>query len=243
MNILVDTHCHTIASTHAYSTVKELAEEAEKKGMEAIAITDHAVEIPDAPHMWHFENLKTIPRKIGNVKILYGVEANILDLDGAIDMPDYILKRLDIVIASIHTPVYRDVGSDDHTSAYLGVLDNPYVDILGHTGSPNLMYDHEAVLTKAKRLHKLIEINAHSFIARKSNIENCRKIALKCKELGVGIVVNSDAHICFDVGEFGSAKQMLSEIDFPEELVMNTTLDKLQNYLKPRKTILNGVCP
>ncbi len=233
MKIMADLHCHTVASTHAYSTVKELAEEAQKKGMEAIAITDHAPAIPDAPHLWHFENLNAIPRKINKVQILYGTEANILNLSGEIDMPKRVLKKLDIVVASIHTPCYQDSDKPymDHTSAYLGVLDNPYVDIIGHSGAPSYPYDHEAVLKKAKQTNKLIEINAHSFVARKESVPNCRDIALKCKELGVGIVVNSDAHICFDVGALDDALAMLEEIEFPEELVMNTSLKKLEQYL------------
>ena len=102
MKIKADLHCHTVASTHAYSTVIELAEQAKQAGIEVIAITDHSPAIPDAPHIWHFENIKTIPRIINGVKILYGVEANILNLKGELDMPERLLKRLDIVVASIH---------------------------------------------------------------------------------------------------------------------------------------------
>ena len=56
--------------------------------MEAIAITDHAPAIPDGAHPWHFQNLKAIPREIYGVKILYGAEVNILDLEGNIDLAD-----------------------------------------------------------------------------------------------------------------------------------------------------------
>ena len=142
MEIKLDTHTHTLASTHAYSTVAELAAHAAKKGLEAIAITDHAPELPDAPHMWHFHNLKNIPREICGVKILYGVEANILDLSGNIDMEEDVLAKLDVVNASIHGPAYRDNGAKDHTSAYEAVVTNPYVDIICHSGSPQYAYDY-----------------------------------------------------------------------------------------------------
>ncbi len=238
VKILTDTHCHTCASTHAYSTIKENAEIAASRGMEAIAITDHAPEIPDAPHIWHFENLSAIPREIAGVKILYGVEANIIDDSGKIDMPEYLLKKLDIVVASIHNPCfYGTKDRADYADTYLGVLDNPYVDIIGHSGSANYPYSHDEVLLKAKKLHKLIEINAHSFIARKQSVENCRAIAQRCKELDVGIAVNSDAHICFDTGEYSHALKMLAEIEFPEELIMNRDLRTLKEYFAPRKTI------
>lgn len=238
MNISVDAHCHTIASTHAYSTVRELAEEAKNKGLEAIAVTDHGVELPDSPHIWHFQNLKTIPDYINGVRILKGCEANILDELGRIDMPDAVLKKLDIVIASIHHPTYKPKSdSTDHTPAYLHVLDNPNVDILGHSGWADFQYNHEKVLTKAKVMHKLIEINSHTFVARKDSSEICRKIALECKRLEVPIVVSSDAHICFEVGGFDLALKTLAQIDFPEKLIMNASLASLADYLSVRKDI------
>lgn len=238
MNILTDTHCHTLASSHAYSTVKELIEIAAQKKLEAIAVTDHGIGIPDAPHLWHFENLHSLPREIDGVRVLRGVEANIKDDDGSVDMPDYLLKRMDIVLASIHEPSFFGTkGLGDYTDVYLKVLDNPYIDIIAHSGSADYPYIHDDVLLKAKKLHKLIEINNHSFFARKTSIDNCRQIAIRCKELGVGIAVNTDAHICYQVGEFTNAINLLKEIDFPEKLIINRSFETLKNYLSIRKVI------
>lgn len=238
MNILTDIHCHTVASTHAYSTVKELAESAAARGMEAIAVTDHAPEIPDAPHLWHFENLWAIPREIAGVKILYGAEVNIIDDKGTIDMPLHLLKKLDIIVASIHEPCfYGTKGRANYADTYTAVLDNPYVDVIGHSGTPDYPYACDDVLLKAKSEHKLIEINAHTFVARRKSIDNCRMIAQRCKDLAVGIAVNSDAHICFDVGEYTPALEMLREIGFPETLIMNRNFDVLKRYFAERKTI------
>ena len=238
MKILTDIHCHTIASTHAYSTVWELAKSAAERKMEAIAVTDHAPAIPDSPHIWHFENLRTIPRELCGVRILLGAEANITDDDGTIDMPEHLLKRLDIIVASIHDVCFGGTkGRADYTDTYLKVLDNPYVDVLGHSGAHNYPYSHTEVALKAKAEHKLIEINAHSFSARQQSVPNCRSIALACKQTQTGICVNSDAHICFDVGEYSPALEMLREIEFPEELIINRNLDTLRAYLAPRRNI------
>ena len=98
-------------------------------------------------------------------------------------------------------------------------------------------YSHDDIALKAKQEHKLIEINTHTFAARPSNVSNCRSIALACKKAGTGICVNSDAHICFDIGEFLPAIDMLREIEFPEELIMNRNLETLRAYLAPRKQI------
>lgn len=216
MKILLDTHTHTLASTHAYSTVLEMAKYASEAGMEAIAITDHAPAIPDGAHPWHFQNLKAIPREIYGVKILYGAEVNILDLEGNIDLADEVLEKLDVVNASIHAPCYKDGDATDHTSAYLAIVNNPLVDVICHSGSPAFAYDYEKIIDLAKKNHKLIEINNHSFDVRKASIPNCRKIAEICKEKEVGIVVSSDAHITFDLGNYNNALGMLSEISFPK---------------------------
>lgn len=238
MEILTDLHCHTLASTHAYSTLQELMEAAQARGLEAVAVTDHGIALPDAPHLWHFINMACLPEAMYGVRLLRGCEVNILDADGHIDMPEEVLQKLDIVVASIHTPAFSggDAGADQ-TNAYLGALENPYVDIIGHSGNPKYPYDYDSVLLKAKQLHKLIEINAHTFLARPQNVENCRNIALRCKELGVGITVDSDAHFSGKVGAYGPAAAMLSEIGFPEELIMNRSLSVLRAYLKGRKTI------
>ena len=174
MNILLDTHTHTIASTHAYSTVLEMAAQAKKAGLEAIAITDHAPAIPDGAHSWHFQNLKAVPREIDGVKILYGAEVNILDLEGNIDLEEDVLKNMDVVNASIHRPCYRDIDAEDHTSAYLNIVNNPFIDIICHSGSPKFSYDYERVIELAGKNNKLIEINNHSFFVRKASVPNCR---------------------------------------------------------------------
>lgn len=237
MKILLDTHTHTIASSHAYSTVTEMAKTASERGLEAIAITDHAPAMPDAPHVWHFQNLKNIPREIYGVKILYGAELNILDLEGNVDIDPELLAKLDVVNASIHGPVYKDADADDHTSAYMAAVNNPYIDIICHSGSPAYTYDYEMVISAAKKNHKLIEINNHSFAVRKSSIPNCRRIAEICKEQEVGIVVSSDAHISFDLGDYEDALGMLKEISFPEKLVINRTLKTFEEFMSVRKEL------
>lgn len=241
MKIKLDTHTHTIASTHAYSTVSELASEAAKKGLEAIAITDHGPALPDAPHHWHFQNIKNIPREICGVKILYGVELNILDIDGNVDLEEDLLGKLDVVNASIHGPAYKSGDEKDHTRAYEKIVTNPYVDIICHSGSPHYSYDYEKIIKLAKKHHKLMEINNHSFYVRKKSIENCRKIAQLCAENEVGIVVTSDAHICYDLGEYGHALDMLKEISFPEKLIMNRDFRSFEEFMSVRKPMFRWV--
>ena len=239
MNILVDTHTHTNASTHAYSTLEENVRHAKKIGLEAIAMTNHAPGTPDSPHVWHFENAhKCIPREIDGVKILFGAEVSILDENGNVDLPPGVLSALDVVIASKHRDAFLPVNRKVHTQAYLNVLDNPYVDIIGHSGSPDYEYNIDVVLSKAKKEHKMIEINNNSHLIRKGNVENCMQIAKKCAQMGVYVVVGSDAHFSHSVGNFSEAVSMLKEIDFPQELIANLNLKRFLSVLRQRKMII-----
>ena len=238
MKILVDPHTHTNASTHAYSTLEENVRHAKNIGLEAIAITNHAPGMPDAPHLWHFINMsRNVPRDIDGVKVLYGVEANIIDVDGRLDIDSGTLSLLDVVIASMHRDTFAPQNRKAHTQAYLNALENPYVDIIGHSGSPDYEYNIDSVIAMAKKEGKMIEINNNSHLIRKGSTENCINIAKKCMDLGVYVVVSSDAHMSRNVGNFSEALSMLDEIGFPEELVANTSLEKFLSILRQRKLV------
>ncbi|MCX7710488.1 MAG: phosphatase [Clostridia bacterium] len=235
MKIVVDTHTHTISSGHAYSTVQEMAKEAPQNGIEMFAVTDHGPAMRGAPYLYHFGNLRVIPDTIYGVRILKGVEANIMDYSGKTDMPDEYLRRLDFALASFHDICIEPSTVEEHTEALIRVLQNPYIDAIAHPGNPQFNVDIEKVVRAAKENGKFIEINNHSFSVRKGSEENCKRFAEKCKELGVRIVCGSDAHISFGVGKFDKVTQLLDEVGMPEELVLNTSTAKFEEYIKQRR--------
>jgi Histidinol phosphatase and related hydrolases of the PHP family len=238
--IETDTHCHTVASDHAYSTVCELAAYAAKLPLRAIAVTDHGPAMEDGAHEWHFANMSVLPPYIEGVRVLHGTELNIVDYSGGVDLPDDRLEQLDWVIASCHDPILPPGTVEQHTQAYLGVADNPYIDVIGHSGTETFRYDYERVIPVFGQKGKLVEINAHSFGSRLGASDNCVAIAKLCKKHGVRIVVNSDAHICYDLGRFEPATEMLASIGFPEELIVNRTLESLADFIakKRKRSIL-----
>ena len=89
---LVDTHTHTVASGHAYGTVTEMAKAASEAGLRLLAVTDHAPKLPGAPHEMYFRNFKVIDREMFGVKLLMGVELNIIDHRGTVDMEEGLLR-------------------------------------------------------------------------------------------------------------------------------------------------------
>jgi len=234
--ILVETHCHTLASSHAYSTVAELATYAKKIGLEAISITDHAPDMYDSPHMWHFSCERFWPPIMEGMRVFSGAELNIKDANGGVDIEDDILADLDVVIASAHQGISPDLNFEEMTESYLSIIQNPNIDILGHSGTPHFSFDIEKVVKAAAKEDKIMEINNHSFGFRQKSIGNCIKIAKAAKKFGMKIAVSTDAHICYELGNCSLVLPMLEEIDFPEELIVNRTLASFESYQREHKT-------
>lgn len=230
--MIADFHCHTLASVHAYGTIGENIAVAKEKGLHVIAITDHAIGTSDSPPLSYFENLTSLPKVIDGIRVLKGVEANIMDFQGTLDMPQDILEKLDIVIASFHSSCTAPGTVEQHTQAYLNLAKNPLINIIGHAGTASYAFDYEKVIPILGDAGKIFEINAHTFICRKESMNNCVTIAKLCKKYGLRIVVNSDAHSQYDVASCKKAFEMLKEIEFPEELIININEDRVAYYLK-----------
>ena len=241
MEIIADTHCHTVASTHAYSTVLENVKEASKKGLYAIAITDHANSMPGSPGPFYFENLRVIPRQIDGVYILRGIEANVIDYKGGLDVSSEVISTLDWIIASMHGPtLFPPKNMDECTNAWLEIAKNPYVKVIGHCGIPMYKFDYEKVIPEFGKNNKLVEINNATFKIRKDSIPNCKEIATICKKYGVSIIINSDSHFCTQIGNFELAINMLKEINFPEELIVNANKERFERYLRDNTNFFNN---
>ena len=97
------------------------------------------------------------------IEIRHGAEVNILDTEGRLDMDDYLLKQMDVVIASLHTPcMQKDAGKAGNTRAVIKAMENSYVNILGHPDDSRFPLDYEAVVRSAKEQGVLLELNNNS---------------------------------------------------------------------------------
>lgn len=234
MKLIADLHTHTIASTHAYSTITENAAAAAEKGLVYLAMTDHGLDMPDAPHEWHFRNLHEIPRELCGVKILRGTELNIISYNGAVDVyeEDY-YDLFDWIVASFHQPCCLPATSEEHTAAYINVLRNPYIDCIGHPDTQEYDFDTDAVCAECARQGKALEINTSHL--NRGSIDRARRILRGCKASGASVCINSDAHFSARVGDFELGIGLASELDFPEELILNAERGRLEKYLSARR--------
>lgn len=235
MKIIADLHTHSIASTHAYSTITEMAKAASEKGLAALAITDHARTMPGAPGPFYFESLSIIPDYLFGVRLLKGIEANICDYNGNLDVEESLQKKLDWIVASMHTLTLEGEPSIEKcTNAYLQLAENPNVNVIGHSGSVYYKYDYEKVIPQFAKNGKLIEINDSAFRYNRDCIHNCTQLARLCKKHGARIVVDTDAHFHTLVGCADGTLKMLKEIDFPKELIVNASVENLKGYFKEK---------
>ena len=231
--IIADLHTHTMVSNHAYNTITELAQQAAKVGLAAIAVTDHGPAMPDSPHPWYFANLvQELPFVMEGVPVLKGAEANVTNEQGALDFTEQELQKFDWVIASIHNPVMqRNLTKKEATHLWLNIAENPWVDLIGHSELPAYEYDYDEVTKAFAKNHKVVELNANSCVIRPAGAANMRRLALTCMKNGTAVAVNSDAHSIYRLGKVQNIFEMLQEIDFPQELIVNLTKERFLNEL------------
>lgn len=238
MKILADTHTHSVASGHAYSTIDENVRWAAVRGLRLLALTDHAPAMKNTTCHAYFANLHVVPEELCGVRLLRGVELNILDYDGNVDLDDKVLSMLDMAIASLHMPCLAPGSRKENTRAYRMVMENPYVDVLGHPGDPHYDVDYEEVFRAAGETGTLLEINNTSLVPggfRDGSAENIEKLLRMCMQEGRAVILGSDAHFYTGIGDFSYVEALLEKIGFPEELVLNTHPEEILKHLKRRQ--------
>lgn len=235
---VLDLHTHTVASGHAYCTIREMAKAAADKGLELLGITEHAPQMPGTCHSFYFHNLKVVPRELYGIRLLLGSEVNILDAEGHVDLNEREIRNMDVVIASLHLPCMKPGTCRENTDAYLNAMRNPYVNIIGHPDDGRYEVDYKALVEGAKHYGKVLELNNHSLeptCFRKNARENDIRMLELCREYGVPVIMGSDAHFDGDIAEFTCARALLKEMDFPEELVLNRSVKAALQYVNRKK--------
>ena len=236
-SFIADMHTHTVASTHAFSTITENAHWAAHHGIKYLGMTDHGIKMQDSPDTWHFENLRVLPDILEGVRVFKGIEANILDTEGSLDIVKdfYYYDILEWVNVSMHVQTFTPSTKSEHTKAYLNVLKNPYVDVICHSERANFDYDFDEVCRACSQLGRLMEVNVSRLERGSGAAERYKAILDVCVRHGTRIIVNSDAHFYTHIGAFEPAAELLNEIGFPGELIVNCDESRFLGYVNERK--------
>ena len=206
--------------------------------MKLLAVTDHGPAMPDAPHVWHFHNYKVLPREIDGIKMLYGVEADIIDENGTLDMDAHELSFCEWVIASYHLQCVSFERTPELVSqGYRRVCENPLVDVIGHPTTAMFPFDYEPVLRLFKESGKLVEINESSLKWKRGALENAKTVYALCKKYEIPVVLNTDAHYAGLIGKTPLAAQLLADIGFPRRLIVNLDADYIMDMAHRKRQI------
>jgi DNA polymerase (family 10) len=189
-------HCHTVWSD-GRATVEEMARAAEALGMGYLTITDHSgaasyaggLDVDRLRRQW--DEIDRVQEHV-KVRLLKGSEADILE-DGAIDWPDEVLERLDVVVASVHARMRMD--EDQMTRRLVAAMSRPVFKIWGH-GLGRLLGEREPY---ACRVEEVLDALARSRGAVEVNGDPHRldlepRWIRAARERGIPLVLSVDAH-------------------------------------------------
>ena len=190
--------------------------------------------MPGTAHEFYFHNMRVIKDEIMGVRILKGIEANIIDFNGNLDVTKEISDKLDYMIASLHSPCIKPGNEEENTKAVINAMKHEKVKIIGHPDDNRFLLNYEKIVQAAKENNILLEVNNSSLSPvsfRQNAKENYIKMLKLCKENNVKIIFGSDAHICYDVGEFSNCISLIEEVNFPKELIINYS-ENILEYIK-----------
>ena len=237
IRLIADLHTHTLASGHAYGTIREQAQAAAEAGLSMLGLTEHAPGVPGTAHPLYFNNLFTIPRTLYGVELLHGSEINVLS-GGELSLEQKWMKKLDYGIVGIHRVCYTDEGIVKNTDNLIKCMADPKVRFVSHPDDNHTPLDYPALVSAAVELGVALEVINSSVLKldkRLGCLDNYRAMLSLCMELRCPIVVDSDAHDPSRVGKFEEAVKFLEEVGFDPSFIVNAEEERVRRFIDTGK--------
>lgn len=235
MKLLGDFHTHTTYS-HGTSTIAENAKQADVLGLEYLATTEHAYKSAYSIKHGDLEKMRGDIENIQDkhkVKLLLGIEANLISRDGDCDVPLEELKKLDLVVLGFHRftkvkikeffkfvlpnllrkkPSKKQI--ERNTEAYLKAIKKYPINILAHLQYGGCYVDCEKIAKECVKRGVYIELNGKRINFSKSDIE-------KMVATGVQFIIDSDAHDKLSIGKNNRAFNYIEKYKIPLNQIVN----------------------
>jgi DNA polymerase (family 10) len=198
-----DLHVHTTDSD-GRDSLEAMAQAAHARGLKYLAVTEHSPRLGIVHGLTaerlarQIDAIDALNAKLRGITLLKGIEVDILE-DGRLDLPDRVLQRLDLVVASIHHAF--DLPADQQTDRLLRAMDHPYFSILGHPTSRLLgqrgpcAFDLDRVLRHARERGCFLELNAQP-----DRLDLDDHACRMARDAGVLVSIASDAHDVLELG-------------------------------------------
>ncbi len=234
----IDLHTHTIASGHAFNTIYEMAKVASEKGVEILGITDHGPSSVGGPPDTYFECLNRVPRELFGIKLLFGIEMNVLDDKGNIDLSDEILDKLDFASVGLHhhcpyEDLGEDLGNEKNTKAMIAVMKNSRISIINHIYKYSMEVGKIAQAACDKG--KLLAIGTSAFERGRINEEAMAKIKEMVKVVkknNFKILLGSDAHVESELAVDGVFRENMDRLGLTDDDIANNDIEYLRKFIK-----------
>jgi DNA polymerase (family X) len=231
-----DLHAHSKASD-GHGTLKEMALAAQQRGFEYLAITEHSSRLTIARGLdtvqltQQIDEIDRLNEQLKGITLLKGIEVDILE-DGNLDLPDWLLGKLDLVVGAVHSRF--NLSRARQTERILKAMDHPHFTLLAHPSGRLIdkrePYDVDMlrIIRKAKERGCYLELNAHP-----ERLDLLDTYCHAAKDQGVLISIDSDAHsvLDFDNLRFGVGQARRGWLE--KQNVLNTrSLQALRPLLK-----------
>ncbi len=256
----VDFHSHSSASVHAMNSLEEMLGHASRIGMKALVVSDHGPGIdntlwlarqtgkevdfndrisgPDAHYFRVFLSRYT-PSPECSTLLLKGIETNILgDGPRGCDVPLAIAPGFDVIIASVHLlpHLFHITGTEHSTERMILAMEEP-IDIIGHPCHEQYCPSMEPFVRAAAEKGIALELNNSSHMCGRAKAGRALEMLVWAKKLDCRISLGSDAHVLSELGQDGYITPLLTEAGFPDELIVNWTLEGAQAFVAERKRV------
>ena len=233
--LTVDLHSHSLFSTCGLHTALEMLTRAKALKLKAFAITDHGLTLKGCLNSIFFKRLMD---PVPGIRLLKGVECNLLETPGNIDCPTEFLPDMDVVLLGIHHNIQKGLGQSRYTEMLLAAMEkNPYVDIIAHPNVLGYEVEFEPVAKAAIGYGMALELNNSKSALGKTSPKATQELILACKRLECPVVVSSDAHAINEIGQDTAIRPILENLKFPEDLIVNKDKSSAIAFIEKRRQL------
>jgi putative hydrolase len=230
--IEVDLHTHSHFSLCGMHTILEIISHARSLGMKGVAITDHGPTLGGRFCGPFFDRFMS---PYPDITVYKGMECNVLDENGTIDLPENSSRMMHIILLGLHYNLPQNLGRETYTKMLLTAIDkNPQVDMITHPNEPGYPLDFDRIASHAAVKGIALELNVSRNLYGRSTVEDTIALLDACRRAGCFIAVCSDMHAIHELGNDEPVKGIIESAGFPQDLIVNRTAETTQSFLHKR---------
>ena len=229
----VDFHVHTHFSGCGLHSIIEILSAARDRGVKALAVTDHGPFLGKRISSTFFERLK---QPVEGINLLKGLECNLTDEDGTIDIYTKFMHYYDVVLLGFHNFPVRDGDPEKYSEIMIRALEkNPCVDIIVHPNAPHYVVDFRTIAEAAASMDIAVELNNAKTMNRRSSEAQTIELINACRDAGCMVAVNTDTHAINELADTSVMENLLDKTGFPYERIVNRNLESALEWVKKRR--------